>query len=36
MRDDGIRSRFDRRGRIEIRGGESVKAPAEAIAHALG
>ncbi|GLX54238.1 hypothetical protein Shyhy01_71870 [Streptomyces hygroscopicus subsp. hygroscopicus] len=36
MTDDEIRSRFDGRGMVEIRGGESIKARAEPIAHALG
>ncbi|MFF8992314.1 hypothetical protein ACF09H_20700 [Streptomyces sp. NPDC014983] len=36
MTDDEIRSRFDGRGLVEIRGGESIRARAEPIAHALG
>lgn len=36
MEDDEIRSRFDGRGHVEIRGPVSVKARAEQIAHALG
>ncbi|MFE1881589.1 hypothetical protein [Streptomyces diastatochromogenes] len=36
MNDDEIRSRFDGRGHVEIQGAVSVKARAEAIAHALG
>ncbi|MFH7336691.1 hypothetical protein [Streptomyces sp. KHY 26] len=36
MTDDEIRSRFDGRGMVEIRGGELIKARAEPIAHALG
>ncbi|MFE1447964.1 hypothetical protein [Streptomyces olivaceoviridis] len=36
MKDDEIRSRFDGRGHVEIRGPVSVTARAEEIAHALG